>query len=318
MRHMPGIEYVRIANQRGFVLHQQGMGIVVERGGRPVSKTGANAEIGPWTALHLGTYTARAPIVHGGKPIGELLVIRDLSELRMALANSFLASLTIGAVAALIGALIAFMLQSAILKPINALTRTMDQVRATKDYSRAAAKTSSDETGRMVDAFNEMLGEIRSRDAALQKQRDELEETVADRTEHLDRALEAAEAANSAKSDFLAMMSHEIRSPMNGMLVMAELLANAATTPRLKRYGEIIVNSGHNLLAIINDVLDFSKIEAGKLTLEEIAVAPRRVVDDIAQLFSERAREKGLEIAAFVAPDVPLEIAADPCAFPRS
>ncbi|MFY0615687.1 MAG: response regulator, partial [Hyphomicrobiaceae bacterium] len=104
----------------------------------------------------------------------------------------------------------------------------------------------------------------------------------------------------------------EIRTPMNGMLVMAELLSVGGLSPRLQRYADVIVKSGNGLLAIINDILDFSKIEAGKLELESIPVDPRRLVDDTLQLFSERAQSANLEIAAYIARDVPRQIIADP------
>ena len=118
--------------------------------------------------------------------------------------------------------------------------------------------------------------------------------------------------ANAAKSSFLATMSHEIRTPMNGVLVMAELLASSDLPVRQRRYADVIARSGKSLLAIINDILDFAKVEAGKLELERASVRPAEITDTVITLFAERAREAGLDLAAYVAPEVPRVILGDP------
>jgi len=110
-------------------------------------------------------------------------------------------------------------------------------------------------------------------------------------------ARQAAEAANIAKSLFLATMSHEIRTPMNAILGMAQLLLK----PELKdaerlQYSRTILGSGQNLLTLLNDILDFSKIEAGKVTLESIALQPEQIIHETRDLFTEIARTKGLRI----------------------
>ena len=103
-----------------------------------------------------------------------------------------------------------------------------------------------------------------------------------------------AEEANAAKSLFLANMSHEIRTPLNGVLGMAELLESSLTDPEQQRMIGTIRQSGESLLRILNDLLDMSKIEAGKLELESVAFRPRDLVEQIEDLLSLRAQEKGL------------------------
>ncbi len=122
-------------------------------------------------------------------------------------------------------------------------------------------------------------------------------EEKAQRAVELTAAREAAEAANIAKSRFLATMSHEIRTPMNGILGMAQVLQTSELS-ETERQGCVrtILDSGQTLLMLLNDILDLSKIEAGKVRLEAVALAPRQVIGEVAALFAEIIRGKGLSI----------------------
>ena len=135
----------------------------------------------------------------------------------------------------------------------------------------------------------------------------ELEAEVKERQ----RAEKAAEAATQAKSEFLASMSHEIRNPMNGVIVAADLALDEVLSPEIERYLKIIHSSAYSLLGIINDILDLSKIEAGKLELERQPFRLDQVLGRVTDMFLERVVEKKIELLVDIDPDVPQALMGD-------
>lgn len=121
-----------------------------------------------------------------------------------------------------------------------------------------------------------------------------------------------AEQASEIKSQFVANMSHEVRTPMNGILGMAELLLRTPLTPEQRDYLETIRSSGESLLTLLNNVLDLSKIEAGRLELDPVSFSPRHCVEEAVRTLEARAIEKGLAIGYSVAPGLDDSYRGDP------
>lgn len=170
------------------------------------------------------------------------------------------------------------------------------------------AKKALDYTNEKLEKLNLHLeDEVRLRTADLKISLDKQIEL----SEELKKAKDEADSANRLKSEFLANMSHEIRTPLNAVIGFADLLEQRISEPKEIGYLQAIKNGGRTLLTLINDILDLSKIEAGHMKIELNPLHLPPFIRDVANLFEESAKKKGITLSYAIDEKVPEWVIAD-------
>ncbi len=197
------------------------------------------------------------------------------------------------------------------------LVRLQEGIRAVQHGRLDPIQVSAtgDEIEYLGHQLNEMIGKLRASQAEVLEHRQMLEERIRQRTEALEEATQRAMSANRAKSEFLANISHELRTPMNGILGMLDIVLDDKLPESQREHLEISKGCANTLLALLNDLLDLSKIEAGKMLLERIAFDVRLLSEDCTRAFNAKALEKNIELRFFADPGVHARVMGDPLRF---
>jgi len=259
------------------------------------------------TAHHLLIFHS---VVLNDDPVGAVFLQIDLAEMYVMWMRYGMISAFVLCMATLFAMALSSKLQRMISDPILHLANVAGRVSGSGHYSLRAVKTYDDETGQLIDQFNDMMEKINERDTSLKRAQDELETRVQERTQSLMNEIAerksveqslvnaklAAEAANAAKSSFLANMSHELRTPLNAILGYGEMLeedARAAGDTAAQTDLQRLLFAGRHLLDLVNDVLDISKIEAGALQLHLQKVHSDEITREVAATVEPLARKNG-------------------------
>ncbi len=156
----------------------------------------------------------------------------------------------------------------------------------------------------LVGGVAALVRRLRQREAVRVEQRRRLESEVQRRTEALAASNEELRRVSRAKVEFLARMSHEVRTPMNGIVGMTELLARTSLTSRQKSYADNIQSSVDGLVRIVNDILDYSKLDSGKMSLDPVPTVLNTLLTEIVESFTYQAEAKQVALTLAL-PDTP-------------
>ncbi|MEL7449363.1 MAG: response regulator [Pseudomonadota bacterium] len=229
-----------------------------------------------------------------GAPVAviEVTTRSRISQMGMRSVNASTMALGLACAVFLVAAWL--LIRRLIVQPVEELTETMRAMGRTGRLPEVPNASRADEIGLLAGEFTALATQLDHARAVSDKARDE------------------AISLSRAKSDFLARMSHEILTPMNGVLGMTELLQGTPLGPRQKRFTHAIHESAESLLGIINDILDFSKIEADKLRLDIIDVDLQKLLEETVESLSSLAHRKQLEFISSVPSDLATTVRTDP------
>ncbi len=251
-----------------------------------------------------------APIHLEGELLGTVYVQADLEEMHLRVRQYVLIVAVVMLLSSAVALLLSSPLQRLISRPIIDLAVISRRVSTQKDYSVRAVKQGQDEIGHLIDAFNEMLGQIQSRDAALQQAHDDLEQRVEERTRELQQAIEklssfAARLENSNRElqDFAYVASHDLQEPLRKVQAFGDRLK--------QKYGEVIGVDGKDFLErmqsaarrmqnLIDDLLSFSRVTTKASPFKQVDL--NKIAQEVMSDLEVRIQQTGGQIQAGVLP----------------
>lgn len=225
--------------------------------------------------------------------IGYLFLSRNLNDFNTFVRHFLISSLILLFFILLAAVLMAVLLQKIVSKPIVRLAQMTRTITETGNYKIDLPYQADDETGQLVSGFNTMLKTIDTHSEELIKTREE--------------ALKNAKV----KEEFLSNMSREIRTPLNVIVGLSNVLIDTGLSDEQRRYIRNIRTSSDQVLTIVNDILDYSKISSGSVEFEKKEFPVTEVAQEVIDSLKSKASEKGLELKMFTGPGIPSSVAGD-------
>ena len=250
--------------------------------------------------------------------LGYIAIELDLSSLRLQQYQEIFSAFSVLLIGLGLSGFFAMRLMHDVTRPISHMKNMVDRIRRGHLDVRIEGKMHG-ELDQLKNGINSMAVSLseyhvemqHSIDQATSDLRETLEQLEIQNIE-LDIAKKRAQEAARVKSEFLANMSHELRTPLNGVIGFTRQMLKTRLSNSQTDYLQTIEKSANNLLTIINDILDFSKLEAGKLALENIPFEFQETLEEVVNLQSTSAHEKGLEITLNIDTKVPMALVGDP------
>ena len=217
----------------------------------------------------------------------------------------------LGLVVVLVAVAISWFTMRLLARPLGLLQAGIMAVRAGRLDPIQVSRT-GDEIEYLGESFNQMITALAASRKEIREHQELLEERIRQRTEELESAMHRAVAASQAKSEFLANISHELRTPIHGVLGMMDVMLDTSLTDEQREQAETAQRCGYSLLTQINDILDYSKLETGRMVFEKISFDLRRLVAECVEVEAHRAARKNLVLEVEVDSQIPPRIVGDP------
>jgi len=215
---------------------------------------------------------------------------------------------------------LAGLLQRSLMRPLGRLVRAVERAaRHPRNVRGRSVTRGPAEVLALSDAVGSLLDTLCERDRRMARMHSDFKQVLNTRTaelhersEELQQSRRAAQDAAGVKAEFLTNMSHEVRTPLNSVIGMTELLLQTELDGEQRSLVEMVQFSGQGLLGILEGVHDLNRIESGELQLQRQEFRPRQVIENAVDFAAQPAHAKGLELASFVHPEVPEVLIGDP------
>ncbi|MCP4716195.1 MAG: response regulator [Deltaproteobacteria bacterium] len=284
----------------------------------PDQKRKILANLSPRTPVHileadnntLDVYTSMADIRGNPLLLLHIIIPRRIMARGLTASRFALASLLASAVISL--AVLLLSLQHIILNPLARFTQHAQAIRTTSDLTRRLASKRQDEIGFLEHEFDHMVTQLQNIYADLEGRVTQRTDELNQLNLHLKDATEMAEHANRLKSEFMDNLSHEMRTPMNGIIGITDLLLDSGTSPEQLDMLTHLKRTSHTFLNLINDILNFRTIEDKSFTLHFFDFPLSTLIQEMVTQYTPQANSLRLSLTSSLASELPPQVHGDP------